>query len=315
MWIVTGAALTFVDGRMPGRSVLHPLSEITMAIQAELFLRFRGHPFIVAGVGIMAGHAVAVFIRHVNGGGLFREKVLFVAGGTQFFTRGLEELLVVGAVAEVTGGALPALHRLVDAGFQKLTLQAGVTGIADGIGSAGQEMFGAGAMRVMTTRAHVLRERAVLLLILRCGRTHVRMTSIAKVTFRLIHQTFEGSGMGRVTGQTAICAFKRRVWKTHHLAGIFMTVKTQVIALSNEQGLMLGGVRIMAREAIPRLERFVLHSCVALHGGVVMTPQTELFGGGIQAERLLGGGGIVTGVTLGAGHRVVQAALEQVGIF
>ena len=64
--IVAFAALPHSSWKMLTCGIEHLILKIAMTTQAELLLRFCGNPLVIAGMRVMAGHAFAIFIGHVN---------------------------------------------------------------------------------------------------------------------------------------------------------------------------------------------------------------------------------------------------------
>ena len=217
-------------------------------------------------------------------------------------------------MAEVAGRALSALDRLVNVRFQEFAFQTGMAGIADRIRPAGQDVFGAGTMRVMAAGAHILGKRAVLGFILGRAGAHIGVAVEAKRPFRFVDQALVGSRMGRMAGETAVFAFHRSMREPGRLAGVFMTIETEVVAGCDQQGFLFRGMWVMTGKTFARLEGVVLNSLPSLHGRVIMTTQAEFCDGSIQSERLLACCCVVAGVAFCFGHRIMQTAFQQVGI-
>ena len=91
MRIVAFAALSHRCRQMPAQGIKHLFFKITVAAQAELLLRFRGNPLVIAGMGVVAGHTFAILIGHVNGRRILPEERLLMASRTKFLSPGLEE--------------------------------------------------------------------------------------------------------------------------------------------------------------------------------------------------------------------------------
>ena len=68
MRVVAFTALAHRCGQMLARRIKHLLFKVAVTTQTELFLRFRGNPFVITGMGVVAGHAFAILIRHMNRG-------------------------------------------------------------------------------------------------------------------------------------------------------------------------------------------------------------------------------------------------------
>ena len=66
MRIVAFTALPHRSWQMLTCGIEHLILKIAMTTQAELLLRFGGNPLVIAGMRVMAGHAFAIIIRHVN---------------------------------------------------------------------------------------------------------------------------------------------------------------------------------------------------------------------------------------------------------
>lgn len=190
--VVTAAALTGTSRFMLHRGGIHPLREVAVAGRAELVLRRGRHPFVIAGMGIVTGHALAFRIRVVNRRRFLLEQALVMTGRTEFFPLGFEQLGIIRAVAQVTGRTLSALHRFMDVGTKKLPLQPGMAGIADGVGTPRQHVLRARPVGVVTTGTLIFREGAVLILVFIPVFARAFMALVAQIPLAAVQQPCEG---------------------------------------------------------------------------------------------------------------------------
>ena len=101
----------------------HLLFEIAVACYAEAFLRFGGHPRVVAGMRVMTGHAFPLFVRNMYRRRFLLEERLFVTRRAEFFALGLEEASIVCAMPEATGSTLSAMNRFMNIGAREFPFQ------------------------------------------------------------------------------------------------------------------------------------------------------------------------------------------------
>jgi hypothetical protein len=173
-----------------------------------------------------------------------------MAGLTKGFSLRLKHQRIVGTVAEVAGSTLTILNWLMDIRFQKFRLQAGVAGVTDIIRPASKNVFRAGTMRIMTAGTHVFREWAMWIFVLVRFRARISVAFVAKISFILIHKACISCGVRRMTRETTFFTIHRSVWKTAHLAGIFVAIETKVVALADQERFIIRGVRIMTRKTV-----------------------------------------------------------------
>lgn len=110
--------------------------------------------------------------------------------------------------------------------------------------------------------------------------------------------------------EATLLTVHRSVRKTARLTGVFVTIETEIVALTDQQGFIFRSVRVVAGKTITRLKRLVLHFSVPLHGITIVAAQAKLFSRNIQTERLFVRCGIVAGITFRLSHRTVQAGLQ-----
>lgn len=170
--------------------------KITMATQTEQLLWFQVYPFVITGVGIMAGQTFTFFVGIMDTRRFLLEETFLVAGRTEFFPFSFEKQFIVCTMTEMTGGTLPGLQRSVNIGSHEFCFQSRMAGIADTIRSVDENILCAGAMRVMTAGTHIFCKWAVLIVVFRPVCPRFSMALVTQLPVRFIHQPGIGSGVG-----------------------------------------------------------------------------------------------------------------------
>jgi hypothetical protein len=102
---------------------------VVMALHTEHGLRLYEHARIRAAVGVVAGQTLAIFKRAMNAGAFAPLHELLVTAYAELRVYGLQETLLIGAVAAMTADTVPSRHGCVGAGLSKLVFELHVTGV------------------------------------------------------------------------------------------------------------------------------------------------------------------------------------------
>jgi len=147
------------------------------------------------------------------------------------------------------------------------------------------------------------------------GVLHVRMAAVTQLPVSQIHQSRLRSGMGRVAREASLFRFYRGMGKPNGSALVFMTLEAQLIAARLEKLRVLRGMRVMAREAFPRLEGRMLDVGRAAHGVVAVAIHAKLSTAGDHPERLRRGWRIMAGIAHGFRNGRMDTGSEKLSLF
>ena len=153
---MTRTALSLRDRRVNACRPVQVRLKIAVALDAEGFLSLDRDSLEITGMGIVTGETVPLLKGGMQGNGPFLFHELRMAGGAEFRPGCLEELRLIAAMAEMTGGALAVLYGLMDIGLEELALKFGMACVADLVRPGDENFLGAGAMGVVAAGAHLL---------------------------------------------------------------------------------------------------------------------------------------------------------------
>jgi hypothetical protein len=121
------------------------------------------------------------------------------------------------------------------------------------------------------------------------------------------------SRMRSVAGYAAVVALDRIVDILHSRTRVFVARKAKLIARFYQQRRRFSGMRVMAFQALPVLERLVLYitGYEEVFGIVAIGAEARTLGGGF--EYIVSVSGIVAGLTFTSEHWIMDTRLQQGG--
>lgn len=186
-----------------------------------------------------------------------------------------------------------------------------VASITDRIHAVFQHAQEIGAVRIVTGRAFASGKRLMNILALQ----RLFSFSVAGITefgAGRYQELFIGGCMGLVTGEAPLSFCHCAMLDAERSRLVLMTIKAEIVPFFIQQLLVLRRMRRMTGEAIPSLERLMLHRA-CLQGLGVMALITEfapLLG---NIKRFWRRGRIVAAVTSRCGNRIMHGRFQELG--
>jgi len=193
--------------------------------------------------------------------------------------------------------------------LKKLALQLRVTGVTDPVRSVDENGVDIRPVRIVAIGALLLLERRMQLRELLPFRLGLRMTLEAQLSVYGSEEGFMLRAMGCMAGEAASFTLDGIMLEGDARACVLMTGEAELVPRLHEQRRLLGGVRVVALEACPFLEGFMLKNASATQVIRIVTLEAEL---SVRLRRLESvgiGRRVVTRFALGPHHRIMGAGL------
>lgn len=272
MAVGTTTASDWLVLALRGRKVLF---NVVVTLEAEQALRLGSDARIGACMWVVAGEAITVLEGAVDGRARRGLHEVFVTLDAQGTVDGLEQTAFVRTVSGMTAYAVSSPHGSMRVGLRELALELDVTGVAKEVRPVEQDAGRIGAVRIMAFGAALLLERRVQIAEVLGRRFGLFVTRKTESTVGGVEQGGIGGGVGGVTGETTLLALDGLMLVGRLHGCVVVTFEAQLVTGRCKQESVLGGVWVMAGEAVALLEWSVFQGGVPSQVAGVVTAEAE----------------------------------------
>jgi len=229
---------------------------------------------------------------------------------TELYTRLLEQFFLFASMRRMAGLATAVAHRTMSMRLDKLIPFFRMTGVANNIHPLLKHLREIGTVGIVASRTAFVHKGWM---------THFclfrllgfRMAVKAEFTISGKEQMLVFRRMGSMTGNTSFFPSHGRMGKTHNNILVAMAGHTKPASPLQEQFGTFRGMGIMTGKTFPRLERSMLNGPAILHAFRIMALTTQFAALHLCFERRCRTSGIMTGITLLGGNRIMNTGLEK----